>query len=114
MLYRLIRSALLNPKPVFDWSIKISFDNSAESMTLTIDIQYDHMDNNPALEDIAGVFAGLFTAGFTGDPFAGIGAGIAVGQSLNAAYDAAANRQVSRCSGGPSLQRHLGRSAYYF
>lgn len=38
----------LNPKPVFDWSIKISFDNSAESMTLTVDAKYDHMDNNPA------------------------------------------------------------------
>ena len=92
---------VLDPRPVFDWSITISVDNSAESMTLTIDVKFDHMAQN-LLGDIAGIFAGLLTAGF--DLGAGIATGFEVGQIVDAKYNASANSGLLNALAGPLVQ----------
>lgn len=89
---------VFDPRPVFDWSITISFDNSAESMTLTIEVNYDNPGSN-ILGDIVGVLTGLLAAGF--DPAVGIGTGIAVGHSVDAVYNADVQSQLLRALAGP-------------
>jgi hypothetical protein len=88
----------LDPKPVFTWTVTISLDASTKSITLTITTAYDHMNDNNALEVIAGIVAGVLTAGLLGSAILGVSggvvSGIAVGDALTKAYDTTANNKM--------------------
>jgi hypothetical protein len=94
---------LLDPKPVFNWSVTIALDNDTDSIILTIGFAYDHNNNSAAnaLDDVVGIIAGVLTAGILGPVVgisagteSGVAAGIAVGASLNQAYDSSVNNKI--------------------
>jgi hypothetical protein len=91
----------LDPKPVFNWSVAVALDGTTNSIILTIKTEYDHMNQNNALEVVAGIIAGIVTAGILGPVVGvavgaagGVAAGIAVGAALDQAYDNAANNKL--------------------
>jgi hypothetical protein len=95
-----------DPRPVFDWSLTITLDSNAHSITLMIVVSYDHMASNSIAEDILGVMVGTALAGgIIWDPGQGVGAGaavgIAVGKTLTQAYNAAANSELLNALAGP-------------
>lgn len=80
---------LLDPEPVFDWSITISVDDSTRSMTLTLDIRFDHMESKSILEDFLGLFGALTTVVLLGiPPDLVTAAGLGVGQAATGAFNA--------------------------
>ena len=89
-----------DPRPVFDWSITISLDGNTQSITLEIDITYDHMESDNLVEVLAAAFLTLISGGLL-DWIAGslIGivggtaTGIEVGQTLTQAYNASLDSQ---------------------
>jgi hypothetical protein len=87
-----------DPRPVFDWSLIISWDSNAHSITLEIDIAFDHMENNNLLDWLIVVFLTWISAGYL-TYLAGsilfVGAGeFVVGQILTQDYNAAASSKL--------------------
>ena len=75
-------------------------DSSADAITFTISITYDHMDTNNIGEVIAGIVVGLLTfgiaevvGGIVGGAVAGVAAGLATTQGLTQVYTANANNK---------------------
>lgn len=99
-----------DPRPVFDWSLTISLDSNTHSITLEIDVTYDHMEHDIGAEIVAGLVGDSLTGGVL---FAALGGdilgwtassivgGVAVGQTINQVYNAKANSTVLNVLGKP-------------
>jgi hypothetical protein len=97
-----------DPRPVFNWSFKVSLDDNTRSVTLEIDVEYDHMESNSVVEALAAIFLGLITNGLfdviAGSVTAvapGVIVGIAAGESLTRAYNAGAEGPLLDFIGSP-------------
>jgi hypothetical protein len=88
-----------DPRPVFNWSLALSANDSARTLTLTLDITYVRMNTDNFLEIAIGFVLGNLIAPF-GSPSA-IATSIAVGAALTGAYESFANSTLLNALAGP-------------
>jgi hypothetical protein len=88
-----------DPRPVFDWALVLAVDPNKRSMTISIDIKYDHMESNHMAEDLLGALVAFFTAGFVG-PVLAILLGVELSQTLTQDYNGKTGHAVLDFLGG--------------
>jgi hypothetical protein len=92
-----------DPRPVFNWSITISVDNNAHSITLEIDVTYNHMESDSLVRELSEFFLGVLSDGLLGAGtgiILGVGA-VAVDQVVTQKFNEAANNALMNFFGGP-------------
>lgn len=89
-----------DPRPVFDWSLVISLDSSTQSITLKIDIVYDHMESNSIWEGVLGVAIGIVLYYIGVGPVLSAAGGIAVGVTSTQIYNDTLSSKLLQYLGG--------------
>jgi hypothetical protein len=82
-----------DPRPVFDWSVVLAANPKAYTLSLTIDVKYDHMESNNAAEVFLGAVAAYLSAGLAG-PILATALGVEVANQLTQDYNATAGHQL--------------------